>query len=92
MLVAVAMNGRMAGHLVRSNPLRLGIGPMIDRLRKHRIGRILLANGDLADVAERVTEGLGLDGLRARLMADQKILLALSERKIGPNQEQENMA
>ncbi len=46
--------------------------------------RILLATGDRADVAERVTEGLGLDGLRAGLTPDQKVLLVLSERKHGP--------
>ena len=83
-LVAVAVDGRMAGHLVMSDPLRFGIGPMIDRLRKQGIGRILLATGDRADVAERVSEGLGLDGLRAGLTPDQKVLLVLSERKNGP--------
>jgi cation transport ATPase len=35
-------------------------------------------------VAERVTEGLGLDGLRAGLTPDQKVLLVLSERQNGP--------
>jgi cation transport ATPase len=48
------------------------------------IGRILLATGDRAEVAERVTEGLGLDGVRAGLTPDRKVLLVLSERKNGP--------
>jgi P-type E1-E2 ATPase len=83
-LVAVAVDGHMAGHLVMSDPLREGAGAMLDGLRREGIERILLATGDRADVAERVTEGLGLDGLRADLTPDQKVLLVLSERKHGP--------
>ncbi|WP_421999657.1 heavy metal translocating P-type ATPase [Roseovarius mucosus] len=83
-LVAVAIDGRLAGHLVMSDPLREGTGAMLDRLRREGVERILLATGDRADVAERVTEGLGLDGLRAGLTPDQKVLLVLSERKRGP--------
>lgn len=83
-LVAVAVDGHMAGHLVMSDPLREGTGAMLDGLRRQGVQRILLATGDRADVAERVTEGLGLDGLRADLTPDQKVLLVLSERKRGP--------
>lgn len=82
-LVAVAVDGHMAGHLVMSDPLREGAGAMLDGLRREGIARILLATGDRADVAERVTEGLGLDGLRAGLTPDQKVLLVLTERKNG---------
>jgi heavy metal translocating P-type ATPase len=83
-LVAVAIDGHMAGHLVMSDPLRDGTGTMLDGLRREGVRRILLATGDRADVAERVTEGLGLDGVRAGLTPDQKVLLVLSERKRGP--------
>ena len=83
-LVAVAVDGHLMGHLVMSDPLREGTGAMLAGLRREGIGRILLATGDRADVAERVTEGLGLDGLRADLTPDQKVLLVLSERKRGP--------
>ena len=83
-VVAVAVDGHMAGHLLMSDPLREGAGAMLDGLRREGIGRILLATGDRADVAARVTEGLALDGLRAGLSPDQKVLLVLSERKHGP--------
>jgi heavy metal translocating P-type ATPase len=83
-LVAVAVDGHMAGHLVMSDPLRVGAGEMLAGLRREGMGRILLATGDRAEVAERVTEGLGFDGLRAGLTPDQKVLLVLSERKRGP--------
>ena len=83
-LVAVAVDGRMAGHLVMADPLRDGTAGMLAGLRREGIARILLATGDRAAVAERVTEGLGLDGVRAGLTPDQKVLLVLSERKNGP--------
>lgn len=83
-LVAVAVDGRMAGHLVMSDPLREGAGAMLDGLRREGVARILLATGDRAEVAERVTEGLGINGLRAGLTPDQKVLLVLTECKRGP--------
>ncbi|QOF73660.1 heavy metal translocating P-type ATPase [Aminobacter sp. SR38] len=83
-LVAVGVDGRLAGHLVMADPLREGTHDMLARLRRQGIGRILLATGDRQEVAERVTEGLGLDGIRAGLTPDQKVLLVLTERKRGP--------
>jgi heavy metal translocating P-type ATPase len=80
-LVAVGIDGRLAGHLVMADPLREGAAEMIDALRRGGIARILLATGDRAEVAERVTEELGLDGFCARLTPDQKVLLVLAERK-----------
>ena len=84
MLVAVAVDGHMAGHLVMADPLRDGTATMLAGLRREGIVRIVLATGDRASVAERVTEGLGLDGVRAGLTPDQKVLLVLDERKNGP--------
>jgi heavy metal translocating P-type ATPase len=83
-LVAVAIDGHMAGHMVMADPLREGAAGMMDGLRREGIVRILLATGDRVEVAERVTEGLGLDGVRAGLTPDQKVLLVLTERKNGP--------
>src|SRR5690606_8437751 len=83
-LVAVGIDGRLAGHLVMADPLRSGTGDMMVRLRRQGIERILLATGDRLEVAERVTDGLGLDGIRAGLTPDQKVLLVLEERKGGP--------
>jgi P-type E1-E2 ATPase len=83
-LVAVAVDGRLAGHLVMADPLRDDAVAMLQGLRREGISRILLATGDRSAVAARVTEGLGLDGLRSDLSPDQKVLLVLSERKNGP--------
>lgn len=83
-LVAVAVDDHIAGHLVMADPLREDAPDMLARLREEGVERILLATGDRAEVAERVTDGLGLDGLRAGLTPDQKVLLVLTERKNGP--------
>ncbi|MGF7161523.1 heavy metal translocating P-type ATPase [Rhodoligotrophos appendicifer] len=83
-LVAVGVDGRLAGHLVMADPLRGGTHDMLAGLRRQGIKRILLATGDRQEVAERVTEGLGLDGIRAGLTPDQKVLLVLTEHKRGP--------
>jgi heavy metal translocating P-type ATPase len=83
-LVAVAVDGRLAGHLVLADPLRSETAGFLAGIRRHGIGRILLATGDRRAVAEAVTDGLGLDGVRAELTPDQKVLLVLTERKNGP--------
>ncbi len=83
-LVALGVDGRLAGHLVMADPLRAGTRDMLVRLRRQGIGRILLATGDRREVAERVAAGLGIDGIRAGLTPDQKVLLVLTERKRGP--------
>ena len=82
--VALAVDGRIAGRIVMADALRAGIGPLLAGLRGAGIGRILLATGDRRAVADAVTRGLGLDGVRADLTPDQKVLLVLSERKNGP--------
>ncbi|MCZ0963741.1 heavy metal translocating P-type ATPase [Paracoccus benzoatiresistens] len=83
-LVALAVDGRMAGYLVMSDPLRDEAGAMLAGLRRQGIARILLATGDRVEVAERISAGLGLDGIRAGLTPDKKVLLVLTERKNGP--------
>lgn len=49
---------------------------MLSGLRRQGVKRILLATGDRQEVAERVTVGLGLDGIRAGLTPDQKCCLS----------------
>ena len=84
LMVAVAVDGRLAGHLVMADPLRAGAVEMLARLRAQGIDRILLATGDRVEVAERITKGLGLDGIHAGLTPDGKVDLILAERASGP--------
>lgn len=82
-IVALAVDGEAAGHIVMADTLRSGTAELLAGLRGHGIDRILLATGDRRSVAEAVTEGLGLDAVRAELTPDQKVLLVLTERKNG---------
>ncbi|WP_417806776.1 heavy metal translocating P-type ATPase [Thioclava sp.] len=84
LLVAVAVDGQLAGHIVMADALRDGTREMFVGLRRQGVERIVLATGDRAEVAEQVTQGLGLDATRAGLTPDQKVLLVLTERKNGP--------
>ena len=83
-VVSLAVDGRLAGHLVLADALRAGTSEFLAGLRRLGIGRILMATGDRRAVAEAVTEGLGLDAVRSELTPDQKVLLVLTERKNGP--------
>lgn len=83
-IVALAVDGRLAGHLVMADALRDGTADLLAGLRKLGISRILMATGDRRAVAEAVTAGLGLDAVHADLTPDQKVRLVLAERKHGP--------
>lgn len=83
-LVVLAIDGKLMAHLVMADALRSGTPELLAGLRQLGIGRILLATGDRRAVAKAVTDGLGLDDVRADLSPEQKVLLVLSEHKNGP--------
>ena len=81
---AVAADGKLIGVLVLADELRAGSEQLLASLRQLEVERIVLATGDRREVANSVSEGLGLDAVRSELTPDQKVLLVLSERKNGP--------
>ncbi len=83
-VVSLGVDGKLMGHIVMADALRAGTADLLAGLRRLGISRILLATGDRRAVAEAVTQGLGLDGVRADLTPDQKVLLVLTEHKRGP--------
>ena len=83
-LVAVAVDGRVAGRLVLSDELRAGTKELLTGLRAAGIQRIILASGDRAAVAEAVAAGLPIDEVRADLTPDQKIVVVQDERRKAP--------
>lgn len=83
-VVAVAVAGRLSGYIVMADPVREEVAEMLVGLRREGIERILLATGDRAAVAERIADGLGLDGIHSGLTPDRKVLVVLTERKYGP--------
>ncbi|MDE2380047.1 MAG: heavy metal translocating P-type ATPase [Bradyrhizobium sp.] len=82
--VWLAVDGRFAGRIVLADELRAGIEELLTKVRGLDVERIVLATGDRRDVADAVTAGLGLDAVRAELTPDQKVMVVLSERKVGP--------
>ncbi|WP_245155794.1 heavy metal translocating P-type ATPase [Paracoccus ravus] len=82
--VAVAVDGRMVGNLVMSDPLRDDAAEMLRTLRSQGIDRILLATGDREDVARHIARGLGLDGIHAGLTPEGKVQLVQVESRNGP--------
>ena len=83
-LVAVAVDGKIAGRLVLSDELRAGTKELLDGLRAAGIQRIVLASGDRAAVAGAVVAGLPIDELRADLSPDQKIAVIREEHRKAP--------
>jgi heavy metal translocating P-type ATPase len=82
-IVAVALDGRLAGEIVLADELRTGIEQLLSTLRGLDVERIVLATGDRHEVADVITAGLGLDAVRSELTPDQKVMVVLSERKAG---------
>ena len=83
-LVAVAVDGRIAGRLVLSDELRSGTKELLDGLRAAGIERIVLASGDRAAVANAIVAGLPIDEVRADLTPDQKIAVIRDEHQQAP--------
>ena len=82
-LAALAISGRLAGHLVLADAVRPETPLALERLRQAGIRRIVLASGDSQAVVDRVGDGLGLDLLRGGLKPDEKVAIVLAERKSG---------
>lgn len=83
-VVAVAVERRLAGLVILSDSLRAGAADLVRHLRDIGIVRIVLASGDRKDVAETVTADLHLDAVHANLTPDQKIAVVAGERPQGP--------
>jgi heavy metal translocating P-type ATPase len=83
-VVAVAIDGRLAGKIVLADKLRSGTEALLQNLKKLGVERIVLATGDRREVAEAITAGLSINAVRSELTPDQKVMVVISERKYGP--------
>ncbi|MCX2697528.1 heavy metal translocating P-type ATPase [Ochrobactrum chromiisoli] len=83
-VVAVAIDGKMAGFIIMADRVRSDVMQTLNGLRKDGIKRIILATGDRDAVAQRIASGLGMDAIRSELTPDQKVHTVISERKYGP--------
>jgi heavy metal translocating P-type ATPase len=82
-LAALAVSGRLAGHLLLADAVRAETPSALARLREAGIQRIVLASGDAQAVVDRVGGELGLDKLMGDMRPEEKVRLVLEERKNG---------
>ena len=82
-IVTVAIDGRVAGHLILADALRPDAGRALRHLREAGIGRIVLASGDSAPVVNRIAGQLQLDEVRSELGPAGKVAIVLAERRHG---------
>jgi heavy metal translocating P-type ATPase len=82
-IVAVAIDGHLAGHLILADELRGDAAVALARLRQAGIARIVLASGDHRAVVEKIGAALELDSLRSELTPQAKVDIVLEERRRG---------
>jgi heavy metal translocating P-type ATPase len=82
-LVAAAISGKLAGHLVLADAVRAETPGALQRLREAGIKRIVLASGDTQAIVEHIGKGLGLDELKGGLTPIDKVSIVLAEREKG---------
>ncbi|MCF1742464.1 heavy metal translocating P-type ATPase [Paradevosia shaoguanensis] len=83
-VVAVAVDGAVAGIIVMADPMRDDAQSLLDSLRQAGIKRITLASGDRQDVVDEFRRELHLDDARGDLTPDQKVAVVSAEREHGP--------
>ena len=82
--VFVAVNHRPAGALLLADRIRPDARATIRALRRGGIGRIILATGDRAEVAEAVGAMTGVDEILAGLTPAGKLAAVRQEQRRGP--------
>ncbi|MDZ7873190.1 MAG: heavy metal translocating P-type ATPase [Rhizobium sp.] len=82
-VVAVGIDGRAAGLILLSDPLRADAGAAISAFRAGGIRRIVMASGDRSDVAEKASASLSLDAVAGDLTPEGKVDLIRRERAGG---------
>jgi heavy metal translocating P-type ATPase len=83
-IVAVAVDGRFAGRMLLSERLRDGAEEVIGELRSLGVERVVLATGDLPEIAAAMVAGLPLDAVHAGQSAADKVAIVRGEQRRGP--------
>ena len=82
-VVAVAVDGHLAGHLILADALRHDAGRALARLREAGFARIVLASGDHREVVEAIASLLDLDDIQFELLPNEKVGVVVAERTNG---------
>ena len=83
-VVALGVDGKVAGIILLSDHLRADAGSAIKAFRAEGVRRFVLASGDRTDVVEAAGKLLGVDEIRGDLLPGEKVEIVLAERKNGP--------
>ena len=83
-VVAVAVDGVLAGLIILSDPVRPDASGVIAAFRHAGISRIVLASGDRSDVVAEVGRQLELDGAHGDLDPSDKVEIVSRERADSP--------
>jgi P-type E1-E2 ATPase len=84
MTVAVAVDGKLAGLIELSDPLRGDAPTLLSELRRAGVRRIVLASGDRLEIAEEIGKSLGVDLVLGDLSPDAKVRAVRDEHVNGP--------
>ncbi len=79
-VVAVGIDGRAAGLILLSDPIRTDAGATIAAFRAGGVQRIVMASGDRTDVAEKASSTLALDAVAGDLTPEGKVDLIRQEK------------
>ena len=82
-IVAVAVDGHLAGHLILADGLRHDAAHALAYLRKAGFTRIVLASGDQQAVVEAIASQLDIDHIRSELLPREKVDVVIAERANG---------
>lgn len=83
-VVAVAIDGRGAGHILLSDQVREDAGQTVDAFRAVGITRLVMASGDRSDIVVEAAARLGLDAAHGDLTPERKVAVIEAERLHGP--------
>jgi P-type E1-E2 ATPase len=83
-VVAVAIDGAVAGSIVMADQIRSDASLAVKQLRRAGVAKIILSTGDRLDVATAISDGLGIDEILGDLTPEAKVEAVVAARKLGP--------
>lgn len=83
-VVAVGLDGIVAGIILLSDRIRDDASEAITAFRAAGVTRFVLASGDHADVVQAAGALLGVDEARGDLLPPEKVAVVIAERRNGP--------
>ena len=83
-VVAVGLDGTVAGIILLSDRIRDDASEAIAAFRAAGLTRFVLASGDHADAVEAAGALLGVDEARGDLLPPEKVAVVIAERRNGP--------